>query len=130
MADPLELKRLKAAGAPVVFDRAAGQVLRMVRARLLADDPVLLGRQRELAASKVVGSGVDASATGAGKTVTNGRAIAHRAATPPRRPPAPPPGPADRAPRRDHPAPTRAGRGRGPPARPVARRAHAGRPRP
>ena len=33
----------------------------MVRARPLADDPVLLGRQRELAALKVVGSGVDAS---------------------------------------------------------------------
>jgi hypothetical protein len=30
---------------------------------------------------KVVGSGVDASATGAGKTVTSGRALAHRAST-------------------------------------------------
>src|SRR3954447_27081 len=54
----------------------------MVRARPLADDAVLLGRQCELAALKVVGSGVDASATGAGKTVTSGRAIEHRATTP------------------------------------------------
>ena len=53
----------------------------MVRARPLADDPVLLGRQRDVAALKVVGSGVDASATGAGKTVTSGRALAHRATT-------------------------------------------------
>ena len=56
----------------------------MVRARPLADDPVLLGRQRELAALKVVGSGVDASQTGTGKTITSGRALAHRAATTPR----------------------------------------------
>ena len=34
----------------------------MTLARPLADDPVLLGRQREIAALKVVGSGVDASA--------------------------------------------------------------------
>ena len=56
----------------------------MARARPLADDPVLLGRQRELAALKVVGSGVDASQTGTGKTITTGRALAHRAATTPR----------------------------------------------
>ena len=54
------------------------------RARPLADDPVLLGRQREIAALKVVGSGVDASQTGTGKTITTGRALAHRAATTPR----------------------------------------------
>ena len=41
----------------------------MTRARPLADDPVLLGRQRQLAALKVVGSGVDASQTGTGKCV-------------------------------------------------------------
>ena len=74
-----ELRALKADEAPVVLDAGARQVLRMVRARPLADDPVLLGRQRDVAALKVVGSGVDASATGAGKTVTSGRALAHRA---------------------------------------------------
>ena len=41
----------------------------MTLARPLADDPVLLGRQREMAALKVVGSGVDASAVGTGKTI-------------------------------------------------------------
>ena len=56
-----ELRELKRSGAPVMLDAGARQVLRMVRARPLADDPVLLGRQRELAALKVVGSGVDAS---------------------------------------------------------------------
>ena len=53
----------------------------MTLARPLADDPVLLGRQREMAALKVVGSGVDASAVGTGKTITSGRALAHRATT-------------------------------------------------
>ena len=53
-------------------------------ARPLADDPVLLGRQREMAALKVVGSGVDASAVGTGKTISSGRALAHRASTQPR----------------------------------------------
>ena len=53
----------------------------MTLARPLADDPILLGRQREMAALKVVGSGVDASATGTGKTISTGRALAHRAAT-------------------------------------------------
>ena len=56
----------------------------MTLARPLADDPVLLGRQREMAALKVVGSGVDASAVGTGKTISSGRALAHRASTQPR----------------------------------------------
>ena len=47
----------------VGLDAGARQLVRMVLARPLADDPVLLGRQRELAALKVVGSGVDASAS-------------------------------------------------------------------
>ena len=56
----------------------------MTLARPLDDDPVLLGRQREMAALKVVGSGVDASAVGTGKTISSGRALAHRATTQPR----------------------------------------------
>jgi len=52
----------------------------MTQARPLEDDPVLLGRQREVAALKVVGSGVDASSVGTGKTISSGRALWHRAA--------------------------------------------------
>ena len=63
----------------------------------------------EIAALKVVGSGVDASQVGTGKTITTGRALAHRAATTRALP--------------------RAGRRRGPAARPVARRAHRRRAR-
>ncbi|HWK28474.1 MAG TPA: DEAD/DEAH box helicase [Solirubrobacter sp.] len=76
-----ELRALKQSGAAVTLDAGARQLARMVTVRPLADDPVLLGRQRELAALKVVGSGVDASQTGTGKTITSGRALAHRAAT-------------------------------------------------
>jgi len=76
-----ELRELKRTGANGTLDAGARQLVRMVRARPLADDPVLLGRQRELAALKVVGSGVDASQTGTGKTITSGRALSHRAAT-------------------------------------------------
>ena len=56
-----ELRALKHAGARVTLDAGARQLVRMTLARPLADDPILLGRQRELAALKVVGSGVDAS---------------------------------------------------------------------
>jgi hypothetical protein len=56
----------------------------MVQARPLRDDPVLLGRQQQTEALKVVGSGLDASATGSGKTISTGRALWHRAATTPR----------------------------------------------
>jgi len=79
-----ELRQLKQAGARVTLDAGARQVVRMMLARPLSDDPILLGRQREMAALKVVGSGVDASATGTGKTISTGRALAHRAATTPR----------------------------------------------
>ena len=51
----------------------------MTLARPLDDDPVLLGRQKEIAALKVVGSGVDASQVGSGKTCTSGRALSQRA---------------------------------------------------
>ncbi len=71
-----ELRALKAAGANVVLDAGARQLMRMIQARPLADDPVLLGRQQEMAALKVVGSGVDASAVGTGKTISSGRALA------------------------------------------------------
>ena len=76
-----ELRELRRSGASVTLDAGARQLVRMIGARPLADDPVLLGRQRELAALKVVGSGVDASQTGTGKTITSGRALAHRATT-------------------------------------------------
>ena len=79
-----ELRALKRAGANVTLSAGARQVARMTLARPLADDPVLLGRQREMAALKVVGSGVDASAVGTGKTISSGRALAHRATTQPR----------------------------------------------
>ena len=76
-----ELRTLRRADKTVTLDAGARQVVRMTLARPLDDDPVLLGRQKEIAALKVVGSGVDASATGAGKTVTSARALAHRAST-------------------------------------------------
>ena len=79
-----ELRALKQARENVTLAAGARQVLRMTLARPLADDPVLLGRQREIAALKVVGSGVDASAVGTGKTISSGRALAHRASTQPR----------------------------------------------
>jgi hypothetical protein len=75
-----ELRALKAAGAKVTLDAGARQVIRMVLAKPLRDDPVLLGRQKEIAALKVVGSGVDAGQVGTGKSVTTGRALAQRAA--------------------------------------------------
>ena len=79
-----ELRALKLARCNVTLSAGARQVVRMTLARPLADDPVLLGRQREMAALKVVGSGVDASAVGTGKTISSGRALAHRASTQPR----------------------------------------------
>lgn len=45
-----ELRELKRTGANVTLDAGARQLVRMVRARPLADDPVLLGRQRDVAA--------------------------------------------------------------------------------
>ena len=64
----------------VTLDAGARQLVRMTLARPLADDPVLLGRQQQIAALKVVGSGVDA-ASGNRETVTTGRALRKRAAT-------------------------------------------------
>ena len=75
-----ELRALQRADAHVTVDAGARQVLRMVRARPLTDDPILLGRQQQMAALKVVGSGVDASQVGTGKLVTTARALAQRAA--------------------------------------------------
>jgi hypothetical protein len=75
---------LKRSKAKVTLSAGARQLVRMTLAKPLADDPVLLGRQREMAALKVVGSGVDASAVGTGKTISSGRALAHRASTQPR----------------------------------------------
>lgn len=81
LATLIALKRSK---AKVTLSAGARQLVRMAVAKPLADDPVLLGRQRETAALKVVGSGVDASAVGTGKTISSGRALAHRASTQPR----------------------------------------------
>src|SRR4051794_29903582 len=75
-----ELRALKRSGARVTLDAGARQALRMVQARPLSDDPVLLGRQQHMAALKVVGSGVDGSQVGTGKLVTTARALAQRAA--------------------------------------------------
>ncbi|MGB0093707.1 MAG: hypothetical protein WBP81_14405, partial [Solirubrobacteraceae bacterium] len=75
------LRKLKREGASATLDAGARQLVRMTLARPLADDPVLLGRQQEIAALKVVGSGVDASQVGSGKTVSSARALAQRAAT-------------------------------------------------
>jgi hypothetical protein len=81
---PAALRTLRDAGCDAVLDAGAVQSLRMTLARPLDDDPILLPPQRKLTAMKVVGSGVDASATGAGKTVTTLRALYHRAQTTPR----------------------------------------------
>ena len=77
-----ELRTLKHRGVKVTLDAGARQLVRMSLARPLADDPVLLGRQQHMAALKVVGSGVDASQTGCGKTISSSaRALANRAST-------------------------------------------------
>ena len=76
-----ELRTLKQEGMKVTLDAGARQLVRMSLARPLADDPVLLGRQQHMAALKVVGSGVDASQTGCGKTISSGRALSNRATT-------------------------------------------------
>ena len=76
-----ELRTLKHRGVKVTLDAGARQLVRMSLARPLAEDPVLLGRQQHMAALKVVGSGVDASQTGCGKTISSGRALANRASS-------------------------------------------------
>ena len=78
-----QLRALKAQNTKVTLDAGARQAVRMTLARPLRDDPILLGRQQQMAALKVVGSGVDASQVGTGKTTSSGRALAHRAATTP-----------------------------------------------
>ena len=82
----LPLRELRDSGAEVILDAGALQVMRMVLAKPLSDDPVLLGRQCDVAAKMTVGSGVQASQTGTGKTVVSARgAIYHRAAAARRR---------------------------------------------
>ena len=102
---PRAAPRSRPTDAPVVLDAGARQVLRMVRARPLADDPVLLGRQRERRRAE-------------GRRLRR-RRLRHRRRQDRHQRPRP------RPPRRHHPAPARARRRRGPPARPMARRAHA-----
>ena len=60
----LPLRELRDSGAEVILDAGALQVMRMVLAKPLSDDPVLLGRQCDVAAKMTVGSGVQASQTG------------------------------------------------------------------
>ena len=80
-----ELRALRREGARVTVDAGARQVLRMTLARPLEDDPVLVGRQREVAALMAAGSGVNASQVGTGKAVMSARGgFYHRAATTPR----------------------------------------------
>ena len=76
-----ELRRLRAEQATVSIDAGAKQVIRMTVAKPLTDDPILKGRQQEVTAKMVVGAGVNASQTGAGKTIMSGRTLYHRAAT-------------------------------------------------
>ena len=79
------LRTLKRDGARVTLDAGARQLVRMTLARPLEDDPVLLGRQQEIAALKVVGSGVDASQAGDGEDrLARLERIAQRAAVQPR----------------------------------------------
>jgi len=80
----VELRKLRESDTPVILDAGARQIVQMLLAKPLGDDPILLGRQTEIAALKVVGSGLDASQVGTGKSVTSGRAIYHRAARTPR----------------------------------------------
>jgi hypothetical protein len=75
------LRRLKAEQRPVVVDSGARQLIRMATVKPLADDPILFAAQQKVAAIMAVGSGVNASQTGTGKTILTGRALAHRAAT-------------------------------------------------
>ncbi|MDO8208971.1 helicase-related protein [Conexibacter sp. CPCC 206217] len=75
------LRQLKRDGEPVTLDAGARQTVAMTVAKPLADDKILLGRQRDATARMVVGSGLNASHTGVGKTIMSGRAIFHRAAT-------------------------------------------------
>ena len=79
-----DLRALKRSGKKVIVDAGARQLIQMQTVKPLGDDPILLGRQQEVAALKVVGSGVDASQTAAGKTVSTGRALWHRAQQTPR----------------------------------------------
>lgn len=76
---PAALRALRDEQRDVTLDAGAVQTLRMMLARPLDDDPILMPPQRKLTAMKAVGSGLDASATGAGKTITTLRAIYHRA---------------------------------------------------
>lgn len=76
------MRSLRNSDRQVILDAGARQVLRMTLAKPLTDDPVLLGRQQEIAAVMAVGSGVNASQTGTGKTVVTARgALYQRAVT-------------------------------------------------
>lgn len=63
----------------VRVSRDAAMVMRMAAARPLTDDPVLFAPQQQVAAVQAVGSGVNASQVGTGKTIMTGRAL-HAAA--------------------------------------------------
>ena len=67
----------------VVVDSGARQLIRMATVKPLADDPILFAPQQRPAAVMAVGSGLNTSPAGTGKTIQAGRALAHRAALTP-----------------------------------------------
>lgn len=75
------LRELRAQDINVMVDPGAHQMIRMAVAKPLDDDPILLPPQRHVASLMVVGSGVNASMTGTGKTVVTARSLYHRAAS-------------------------------------------------
>ena len=76
------VRKMQLDGVKAKADERAKRILRMTAAQPLAADPVLLAPQRKLAAQMAVGSGLNASDVGTGKTVTTARgALYQRAAT-------------------------------------------------
>ena len=75
------LRALRDADQRVILDAGAKQLVRMTVAKPLSDDPVLVGRQQEIAALMAVGSGVNASQTGTGKTVVTARGALYQRAS-------------------------------------------------
>ncbi|HEV7805453.1 MAG TPA: SNF2-related protein [Solirubrobacteraceae bacterium] len=76
------VRKMQTDGVDARVDARAKRILRMTAAQPLAADPVLLAPQRRLAAQMAVGSGLNASDVGTGKTITTARgALYQRAAT-------------------------------------------------
>lgn len=73
------LRALRDASRPVQIDGGARVLVRMATVKPLADDTILFPPQQRPAAIMAVGSGLNDSPAGTGKTVQAGRALAHRA---------------------------------------------------